>query len=339
MKNYWGLPSEELLGRHVTKLHLPEYEEAVLKAIDFVIENGHNSIESLLVTKDGRTIPFYLTGNRFEANNQLYYLGFGIDITEQKQMESELINAKERAEESDRLKSAFLANMSHEIRTPMNGILGFANLLKEPGLTGEEQQNYLSIIEKSGARMLNIINEIIDISKIESGQMLISYSNTNINKQVDDLFSFFKPDANSKSIEITYLKSLPGNNAIVQTDSEKLYAILSNLIKNAIKYTNSGSIEFGYTVIESEKSVSLKRKPASMLLEYYVKDTGIGISKDRQEAVFERFVQADIEDKMARQGAGLGLTISRAYVEMLGGKIWVESEPGKGTVFYFTSPM
>jgi len=235
--------------------------------------------------------------------------------------------AKEKAEESDRLKSAFLANMSHEIRTPMNGILGFAEILKEPNLSGEEQQECISIIQKSGTRMLNIINDIISISKVEAGQMEIVVSETNINEQIEYIYTFFKPEVENKGMQLYIKIGLPLNEAIIRTDREKLYAILTNLVKNAIKFTSEGSIEFGYRPVGDKKSI-----------EFFVKDTGIGIHKDRQEAVFERFIQADILDTMARQGAGLGLSISKAYVEMLGGKIWLESDPGKGSVFYFTIP-
>ena len=260
------------------------------------------------------------------------FLGIKTDITESKTLTLELIKAKEHAEQSDRLKSAFLANMSHEIRTPMNGILGFAELLKEPGLSGAEQQDYIRIIEKSGARMLNIINDIVDISKIEAGVMKLNLKNSNINEQTEYIHTFFKPEVEAKGMKLFLKNTLPSNEAMIETDSEKLYAILMNLVKNAIKYTEKGSIEIGYDVVgpvETYHGTSLR---------FYVKDTGIGIPKDRQEAIFERFIQADIEDKKAMQGAGLGLTITKSYVEMLGGHIGVESEEGRGSTFFFTLP-
>ena len=237
----------------------------------------------------------------------------------------ELIGAKEKAEESDRLKSAFLANMSHEIRTPMNGILGFADLLKEPELTGEERQEYIGIIEKSGLRMLNIINDLIDISKVESGQMEIFFSEINVNEQIEYIYNFFKPEVQKKGMQLFHQNGLQSGDAVIQTDREKLYAILANLVKNAIKYSDTGSIEFGY---------SLKDR----YLVFFIKDTGIGIPDDKKVAIFDRFIQADITDKRAFQGAGLGLAISKSYVEMLGGSIWVESKEGKGSTFYFTLP-
>jgi len=246
-------------------------------------------------------------------------------ISERIVLIKDLTVAKEKAEESDRLKSAFLANMSHEIRTPMNGILGFAELLKDPNLSGDEQLDYIKIIEKSGAHMLNIINDIVDISKIEAGLMKIDLHYYNVNEQIEYIYNFFKPEAEAKGLNLFFKNSLPAKESILKTDREKVYATFTNLVKNAIKYTNEGSIEFGYT-----------KKLDN--LEFYVKDTGIGIPKGREEAIFERFIQADIDVTNVRQGAGLGLAIAKSYIKMLGGKIWVESEEGVGSTFYFTIP-
>jgi hypothetical protein len=246
-----------------------------------------------------------------------------------RQKTSELLKAKNQAEESDRLKSAFLANMSHEIRTPMNGILGFASLLKKPNLTGTEQQKYINIIERSGARMLSIINDIICISKVESGQMEVLISESNINDQIEYIYSFFKPEVEGKGMKLVYTNGLSSNESRIKTDPEKVYAILTNLVKNAIKYSDNGTIEFGYELVATGPVKSLQ---------FFIKDDGIGIPEEKQTAIFERFVQVDNSDKRAYQGAGLGLSISKAYVEMLGGKIWVESKPGQGSQFYFTIP-
>jgi PAS domain S-box-containing protein len=279
---------------------------------------------------------------KFGANNQLITMvGTIRDITERKHSEQELTKAKERAEESDRLKSAFLANMSHEIRTPMNGILGFSELLKTPGLTGDQQKEYLGIIKKSGNRMLNIINDIVDISKIEAGQMHFSVSKTYLNEHTEDIYTLFKLEAETKGISFSCKNSLPDERAVIRTDGEKVYAILTNLVKNAIKYTEYGSIEFGYEIVDAlpvaEQSHEIDQK-ATSLLQFFVKDTGIGIPENRQQAIFDRFVQADIADTRAFQGAGLGLSISKAYADMLGGKIWTESEEGIGSTFYFSIP-
>ena len=253
-----------------------------------------------------------------------YFATIFNDITDQKNYQDEILKAKEKAEEADLLKSTFLANMSHEIRTPMNGILGFAKLLKNKEITSEQTKKYISIIEKSGERMLNIINDLIDISKIESGHMDINFKNININDQINELYSFFKTEAENAGL-LLILHKYCNNPCVITTDPDKLYAILANLIKNAIKYSTYGEIKLGYNVNND-------------FIEFFVTDTGVGIPKERTIAIFERFVQADLKDKDALEGAGLGLAISKAYVEMLGGTIWVKSDVNMGADFRFTIP-
>jgi signal transduction histidine kinase/CheY-like chemotaxis protein len=326
-----GIAASEMIDKTMDELFPHEFAKKITSDDWEVINNGKILVlDEDLNDKNYTTIKFPIV-----SENKNFLAGFTIDITERKKNEIDLIIAKEKAEESDRLKSAFLANMSHEIRTPMNGILGFAELLKEPNLKGDEQQKYIGIIEKSGARMLNIINNIVDISKIESGLMKVKNSEINVNMYLDQILTFFNPEAQTKNIKLNFKAGLPKEEAFLKTDGEKFYSILINLVKNALKFTETGYIEFGYNRIEPLRATSLYDHS---YLQFYVKDTGIGIPKDRQEAIFERFVQADIVDKMARQGAGLGLSITRAYVEMMGGKIWVESEEGIGSTFYFTLP-
>ncbi len=320
----------ELGMNMLNNITIPEIKKKAKATIDKVLSG-----ESFIQTEVQPNINIYyeMHWNAVRKDEQIIGAScFVVNITERKKSELELIAAKEKAEESDRLKSAFLANMSHEIRTPMNGILGFSNLLKEPKLTGEQQQKYIGIIEKSGARMLNIINDIVDISKIEAGLTTMDITESDINEQLEYIYTFFRPEVEAKGMKLSLKNTLPSKEAIIKTDREKVFAILTNLVKNAIKYSNKGFIEFGYNL-------------KGNALHFFVKDTGIGIPKNRQENIFERFIQADIEDKMARQGAGLGLTITKAYVEMLGGSIWVESQEedlatGKvgGSTFYFTLP-
>lgn len=265
-----------------------------------------------------------------EKGEITHFVAVKEDITERKEKDLALKTALEKAQESDRLKSAFLANMSHEIRTPMNGILGFAELLKEPKLGGKQQKQYLDIIEKSAGRMLNIITDIVNISKIEAGHTDVYISEVNINKEIEFLHSFFQPEAHKNGIKFTCHKALPDDESIIKTDREKVYGAMTNIIKNAIKYTPKGSIHFGY-----EKKGNF--------LEFFVKDTGSGIPEESKDIIFERFRQGSESLTRVHEGTGLGLSISKAHVEILGGKIWFESRCSTapeehGTDFYFTVP-
>ena len=260
-----------------------------------------------------------------EENKPFRMIGINKDITELVTFQNELIRAKEKAEESDKLKSAFLANMSHEIRTPMNGILGFTSLLNEPGLTGEEQQKYVQIVQKSGERLLSTVNDIIEISKIETGQVKISLKIVDISKHILTLYDFFSLEAKKKGLVLIIDNNLSDDESLIKTDKNKLSSVISNLLKNAIKFTDKGRIKIG-----CEKNGDW--------LEFYIRDTGIGIPENRKEAIFNRFEQADLEDTRVFEGSGLGLSIAKFYVEMLGGKIWVESELNKGSTFYFRIP-
>lgn len=318
-----GYTKEELLLMNMKDLFTED--ELNKKPLRYdLLEKGETVLtERQIQRKDGTKVFVEMNSQK---NPDGTYQSFIRDISERKEFESQLTLAKEKAEESDKLNSAFLANMSHEIRTPMNGILGFTELLKEPDLTEEEKNEFITIIEKSGKRMLNLINDIIDISKIESGIMQVSISSVNISELFNYIYSFFLPEVESKGMKLVCNNKYLTNELIIETDQEKLYAIMINLVKNAIKYTEKGEIEIGYLIYKQE-------------IKFWIKDTGIGIAEDRQEAVFERFVQADIKNPLAKQGTGLGLAITKAYVEMLGGRIWLESKLGKGSIFYFTLPV
>ncbi len=257
----------------------------------------------------------------------LEFIASQISISiERKKAEEELIVALAKAQEADRLKTAFLANMSHEIRTPMNGILGFTELLADSHFTGEEKRDFINIIRKSGQRMLNTVNDLIDISKIETGQMQVVLTETNLREQVLNLYNFFKPEASEKLLDFRLSENINPAVALVRTDVPKLDSIMTNLIKNALKYTDSGFVEI---------RVSL----TGNVFTFSVSDSGIGIPEERKHAIFNRFEQADIEDSRALQGSGLGLAITRAYVVMLGGTIKLESEVGKGSEFTVTIPV
>ncbi len=248
------------------------------------------------------------------------------DITDQKQLLKDLVEAKEKAEESDRLKSAFLANMSHEIRTPMNGILGFMELLKEHDLTGEMRDEYIEIVNASGQRLLETINDIIDIAKIESGELELNVGKVDVIKMMQRLGQFFEPEARKKKLELILETNIPQEQCMLILDAHKTESVLTNLLKNAIKFTARGQIVLGCNL--NGKSLS-----------FYVRDTGRGIPADKLSRIFDRFVQAESSYSRAYEGSGLGLSISKAYVELMGGGISVDSVLDKGANFQITIPV
>lgn len=254
-----------------------------------------------------------------------HFIAIKEDITQQRQILLDLKKAKEEAEQSDKLKSAFLANMSHEIRTPMNGIMGFTELLNDPQLTGEQQKEFISIIKKSGDRMLSTINDIIDISKIESDLVTVDLTTFELKSFLTEIRLFFEPEINQKKLYLKLINDSDPDSPSIESDPVKLNSIITNLIKNAVKFTRNGGISFGYKFVDKS-------------IQFIVKDTGIGIPKNRQEAIFERFVQADIADSRVYEGSGLGLAISKSYTEMLGGTIELKSAENKGTTFTITFP-
>jgi PAS domain S-box-containing protein len=245
------------------------------------------------------------------------------------QLEYELVKAKDKAEESDKLKTAFLANMSHEIRTPMNGILGFAEMLNDNSLSSVNRKKYLEIINSNGKMLINLIDDIIDFAKIESGQVNILQDEFSLNNLLNVVHSTFLTSRLKKDkskVRIVTKAPFSDEKSFIRTDPIRLRQILMNLVGNAIKFTHRGSIEFGYELTDNN------------MLRFYVKDTGIGIQADKLQIIFERFMQADSSPSRNYGGSGLGLAISRGLVELLGGKMWAESTPDVGSVFYFTIP-
>ncbi len=244
------------------------------------------------------------------------------NISERKKMEKELIAAKEKAEESDRLKSAFLANMSHEIRTPLNSILGFSDLLTAPNLDTESRKEYASIICSSGNNLLSIINDIMDISKIEAGQITLIKHEFSANKLISKIQKEYTIKARSKGIEIILKPQTTAQELIIKSDEFRIKQVLINFIGNAIKFTDSGYIEIGVDLVKT-----------SIL--FHVKDTGIGIPKEFHDKIFDRFRQVEAAHTRKYGGNGLGLAITKNLAELLDGRIWLESEPNVGSTFYF----
>lgn len=266
-----------------------------------------------------------------------HFLGIKEDITLRKQMEKDLIFAKEKAVESDKLKTSFLANMSHEIRTPMNAIMGFSSLLTDDNVTHEERLEFVELINNNSNNLLSLIDDIIDIAKIEAGQLKVSTLDFDFNQILLEIYSTYQKFTKKKgNVVLDFELETPKqiHKDFIHTDPHRLKQILSNLVGNAIKYTEKGNVKFGYNIIPASKTN--RNIP---LIQFYVKDTGIGIPKEKMNLIFDRFRQADDSHTREFGGTGLGLAISKNIAHLLGGKIHVVSSVGKGSVFYFTLPL
>ena len=306
----------------------PEYRQLVYDtAIDAIKRDDFFDVEYPIMHKSGEIRWVHERGKGvYDSNGVVLFIeGYVEDISISREARRALIVAKKKAEESDRLKTSFLANMSHEIRTPMNGILGFLELLKEPDLSDENKNEFLDLMNLSGRRLLNTINDIIEISKIESGKLSSKTSEIDLRVIFRFYIDFFRPEAEQKNIRLFIGQQIETNDAMVIADKHKLDGILTNLVKNAIKFTKSGSVEIN-NAIEGNN------------LLIWVKDTGKGIPAHKQAAVFERFMQADNNYSRDHEGSGLGLAIVKAYIDTLKGNIWVESEEGKGSTFFVKIP-
>ena len=326
----FGVPSgENVIGTSIVKGLAPENQQAVMQN---VINNLKGKVipetrEIKLQKFDGTIFWGELSSSPLSdlSGNPIALMIICRDITDRKLAESELIRSKEKAEESDRLKTAFLHNISHEIRTPMNAIIGFSALLNEPELDKESQNSYTEIITQSSNHLLSIVSDIIEISNIEAGILKLNVKKTNLNGLLRNIHTQFMGKATEKNLEFSINTCLKDSESQIWTDESKLTQVLSSLVNNAVKFTARGNISLG---------CSMKER----FIEFYVRDTGIGISDDQFEKIFDRFYQ--VESTIARQyeGTGLGLSIAKAYVELLGGSIWLTSEPGNGSTFFFTIP-
>jgi len=294
---------------------------------------NHYQTEKQYLRKDGTTFwgSLVTTPVHDYEGKIAFYIAMVQDISERKRLEKELLHAKEKAELADKLKTAFLCNMSHEIRTPMNAIMGFAELIENNELLPEKRMAYAKTINHRANDLLNIINDIIDVSKIESGTLNIIEEPGFLNIVLDEIKQFFKTRNENlikKPIEFIVHNTLKSGQNKILCDFQRLKQVLINLAENALKFTYSGFIEIGCELIDDKKNILI-----------YVKDTGIGIPKNKQSLIFDRFRQVD-EALYGKKsgGAGLGLSISKGLIELMKGKLWVESEEGKGSVFYFTIP-
>ncbi|MBN2610719.1 MAG: response regulator [Bacteroidales bacterium] len=351
-----GYNMDEMTGKHISLLVPMEHSQVLNEYLQNCIhEPGNCQFEIKMKKKSGGL--FYASVSlsllRDQRGGKTGIIAYVIDFTRQKQLEyklkqsneeymaineelnesleriqqinAELEEAKEKAEESDRLKTAFLTNISHEIRTPMNGIMGFTSLLKKKDLSYKEKLSFLDIIERSSKRLLDTIEDLIDISRIESGIIRVEEHNLSIYELFEELTTLYRTEIENLGLEFIVKNTLKGEEGFVFSDKNKIYAIITNLINNAKKFTSKGFIELGCYLQNG-------------FIHFYVKDSGKGISSKMQKAIFDRFVQEDMDLSRNYEGSGLGLSISKAFTEMMGGEIWVESQKGQGSLFTFTIP-
>jgi len=331
----FGYSKEEIIGGNIDDFLANQeiYEEA-RNITSRVGEGEIAELETKRKHKAGHLIDVSILVTPIRIRDQVVG-SYGIyrDITDRKLIEKNLIAAKNKAEESDKLKSAFLSNMSHEIRTPMNAILGFSTLLSDPGVTEDEKEEFVRIIKDRGNDLMRIIDDIIDVAKIESGQIKIEIKECQVNVLLNNLTVTFNEIKRKHAKEKVVLNCLPGNkdeDFTILSDGNRLRQILTNLIENALKFTDQGFVEFGYT---------LKNIGNDSYIEFFVRDSGIGIPKDAHDVIFERFRQVDDTSTRKYGGTGLGLTISKNLVRLLGGDISLQSDRGKGTEFLITLPL
>ncbi|MCG8484865.1 MAG: PAS domain S-box protein, partial [Clostridia bacterium] len=335
-----GYTAEEAIGKSTNILKSNHTPNEVYKDLWTTITSGKEWVGEILNRK--KSGELYWESVKIAPIKDIsgiitHFVGIKDDITDQKRIQNELILTKEKAIESDNLKTSFLANMSHEIRTPMNAIMGFSSLLSDESLTFEERDEFIQLINSNSNTLLNLIDDIIDIAKIEAGQLSVSNKDFDINELLSEINATYQEintKQNEDSIKLIWDKNETDNISVINTDPHRLKQVLSNLIENAMKYTKEGEINFGYKLL---KNINVGEKTKK--LQFYVRDTGIGIPSNKLNVIFDRFRQADDSHTRIFGGTGLGLAISKNIAQLLGGDINVVSMENKGSVFYFTIPI
>lgn len=320
-ENLLGYSSDELVNKKfIDFIHPDDIEKTLMAVNELKNQNDIYHFTNRYKCKNGSYK--WIEWKSHPVGNRIY--AAARDITLRIEMENALIVKKEKAETSSKLKSMFLQNLSHEIRTPLNAICGFAQLLNNPNISTSKINEYSDIIQNSSEQLLTIVTDVLTMSSIETNQEKLFLKEIEVNSIIDEIYNDFLPKTEKKRLSFKTKKQFE-NLRIILADKPKLMQVLSNLLSNAIKFTNQGEIEYGYTVFDKK-------------IQFFVKDTGIGISKEFHQKIFDRFIQADTEIQIEYGGTGLGLSISKGFVTLMGGEIWIESEPNIGSTFYFTIP-
>jgi len=323
-----GYSPEEISKMHPLDFIRGQDKRVIEQRIGDVFTEGQAATEACFVTRDGTAIPYLFSGKRLEIDGKLHLVGMGIDIADRKQAEAELAGSRDVAEAATRAKSEFLANMSHEIRTPMTAILGYADLLLQEEVSGEQRQEFLQAVRSNGEHLLGIINDILDISKIEAGKMCVEQALCSPRRVANEVVSWMRPRAAAKglSLDVEYRGLIP---AMIRTDVTRLRQILVNLLGNAVKFTEVGRVRLLVKMFDSSRAPHPR-------IGLEVIDTGLGMTPEQLAEIFQPFSQADASTTRHFGGTGLGLTISRRFAQMMGGDITAESELGKGSRFVAT---
>ncbi|MEZ5001070.1 MAG: ATP-binding protein [Bacteroidales bacterium] len=321
-----GYTREDVIGRKSLDLDIwanPKDREKLVEGLK--VYGSYDNLDSQFQAKDGRLLTGLMSACIIPLNGVPHILSITRDITERKELERDLLKAKEKAEESDRLKTEFLNNMSHEVRTPLNAITGFAGMLAEKSVSDDDKNRFRAIISQSSEQLLTIISDIIDISRIDSKQITLNITDFDLHQVLNNIYNTYR-NRESDLLKLAITGHKLSGRLMIRSDKNRLIQILSNLIDNAWKYTLEGEISFGYQLSPGNE------------ITFYVNDTGIGIPGEHLENIFDRFRQVHLSGDKANSGTGLGLSIARGLVELLGGKITAKSIPGEGSSFSFTVP-
>jgi PAS domain S-box-containing protein len=324
---------ESLLGRNLQKLigeeGIIDMDYEVLQEVFDTRQAEIIELELKSPTGESKSIEMRILPEPPELSNEPHLVLLIRDVTMRKEAERKMIRARIKAEESDLLKSAFLANMSHEIRTPLNAIVGFSQIILDDDLSREEQERFYQYIQENSNQLISLVNDIIDLSKLESNQLVIRDSVFSLNQLIEEMKVMADQEKKSREKEHILLfpdKEIPDSEAQVIGDYYRVKQVFTNLLVNAIKFTPKGYIQFGYRLQDDDSIL------------FYVRDTGIGIPRNKQEEIFQYFRQLENTLNRANTGTGLGLAICKRLAELMGGTIWVQSELGKGSSFFFTIP-